>query len=123
MVNVILYIPEFLFGRPLRLLLDVYFNQIGEYTNLALNFSNIYNLIYGNKVFSKYGIIFTIISIGILSLYILDRKNELDNIKIIELALLLILVETYFLPSMHDRYMFLADILSVVYFLVGKKIL
>ncbi|AGX45158.1 hypothetical protein CLOBY_41020 [Clostridium saccharobutylicum] len=121
MINVILYIPAFLFGRPLNLLWNVYFNQIGEYTNLTLNFPNIYNLIYGNKVFSKCGIIFTIISIGILSIYILGKRIELDNTKIIELALLLTLVETYFLPSMHDRYMFLADILSVVYFLVRRK--
>lgn len=120
-INFILYIPALLFGRPLNLLWNVYFKQVGEYSSLTLNFPNIYNLIYGNKLFGEFGMIFTLIIIGILFMYILDRRNELTKIQIIELVLLLVLVETYFLPSMHDRYMFLADILSIVYFTVRKK--
>lgn len=120
-VNIIIYIPALLLGRQLNLLWNIYFNQISEYTSLTLNFPNIYNLFYGNQLFRKVGIIFTIIIIGILLLYTLNKKIELTDIQMIELALLLILVETYFLPSMYDRYMFLADILSIVYFMIRKK--
>ncbi|NOW87143.1 Gpi18-like mannosyltransferase [Clostridium beijerinckii] len=122
-VNILLYIPALLFGRPLNLLWRVYFNQTQEYTSLTLNFPNIYNLVYGNDILKRAGIIFSITIIGILFVYILKKKMELTSIEIVEFALLLVLVETYFLPFMHDRYMFLADILSMLYFIVRKNII
>lgn len=119
--NITLYLPALLLGRPLNLLWNVYLNQVGEYTDLTLNLPNVYNIIRGSQLFGKCGVAFTIVMIGIILIYILGIKNKLTNIEIIELALLLVLVETYFLPSMHDRYMFLADILSIVYFIIKRK--
>ena len=40
--------------------------------------------------------------------------------KIIEFSLWSVVIATFFLPFMHDRYLYLGDILSVVYFIYNK---
>ena len=49
--------------------------------------------------------------------------KKIEGKEIISIGLLGVLITTYFLPFMHERYMFMADILSVIwYFLYRRKI-
>ena len=49
------------------------------------------------------------------------RKVKLNKENMILFGLLSIVVATYFLPNMHERYMYMADVISIIYCLVYKR--
>lgn len=131
--NLILCIPSFLFGKSLKSCIEVYINQTNSYTDfLSLNIPNFYNLICStssnNSVYKiidfpadKLGIIIVFL-IFVLSAYIVLSKNvDFDTELIIKTALWSTMVCVFFLPHMHDRYLFMADVLSVIYFIIVRK--
>lgn len=133
-VNLVMCLPSVAFGKNIIDCMKIYFNQTGEYNNkISLNFPGIYNFFYDteessneiplpNEYLSKIMIfILGLIFIG-LALYVIIRKVKFDNDLIIEVALWSVMVSTFLLPYMHDRYMFMADILSVIYCILnGRK--
>lgn len=133
-VNLVMCLPSVAFGKNVIDCMKIYFNQTGEYNNkISLNFPGIYNFFYDteessneiplpNEYLSKIMIfILGLIFIG-LALYVIIRKVKFDNDLIIEVALWSVMVSTFLLPYMHDRYMFMADILSVIYCILnGRK--
>lgn len=124
LVMFIVYIPAWLLGRPLNMLWNIYFHQVDEYQSMTMNFPNIYSLLKLDISFKQPGIIFTIFIIGLIAAMIIQSKRKLTDQGIIELSLLLVVIITYFLPAMHDRYMYMADILSIVYVVLkGKNII
>lgn len=123
-VNVILYMPAFFVGVKVNKIWNVYIGQMKSVDyGLIFNFPSMYNLLPENGQYLKpLGIIFVLIIIGLITLFWLHTKNHIQELDIIKLAMILIIVLTYFLPAMHDRYMFFADIISIVYFICTKKI-
>lgn len=129
-VNLALCIPAMLFGRSLKDCIMVYFNQTKTYANyISMNFAGIYNLflkgenlIYTpNESLPTFGTLFTI-SIFIFSAFLMVLVNrKLTKKGIVNLGLWCILIAVFFLPHMHDRYMFSADVLSVIYFMLNRE--
>lgn len=113
----VVFLPAWALGKPISDLFSVYFNQIGQYKSLVLNFSNIYSLIPDNyEYFHRSGIF---ISFAVLiGFYVLlsSTKIKLKPADYISIAMITVMICTFFLPSMHERYMFTADILAVLYF-------
>lgn len=133
-VNLVMCLPSVAFGKNVIDCMKIYFNQTGEYNNkISLNFPGIYNLFYNTEEFSneiplpnEYLSKIMIFILGLifvsLALYVIIRKVKFDNNLIIEVALWSVMVSTFLLPYMHDRYMFMADILSVIYCILnGRK--
>lgn len=133
-VNLVMCLPSVAFGKNVIDCMKIYFNQTGEYNNkISLNFPGIYNLFYDTEEFSneiplpnEYLSKIMIFILGLifvsLALYVIIRKVKFDNNLIIEVALWSVMVSTFLLPYMHDRYMFMADILSVIYCILnGRK--
>lgn len=128
LVNIIMCLPAIIMGRSISDVLMIYVNQTSTYTKLVMNFANIYSLIDGtkygimyNEIISKIGIILTMIIFFIMWLYVLTKKVKFNNEKIIAVGLWSIMIATYFLPRMHERYMFVADVLSVIWFMSYLK--
>lgn len=129
LINVIMCLPAIVMGRSFKDVLMIYVNQTGTYKDLVLNFPNLYNLIQDNmelflnhyELIAKVGVVVTLLIFFIMWLYVLVRKVKFNNEKIITVALWSIVVCTYFLPRMHERYMFVADILSIIWFIVYQK--
>ncbi|MGL5414919.1 MAG: hypothetical protein ACRDAU_04570 [Clostridium sp.] len=121
-INIILYLPAWIIGRPFKEIITVYFEQSALYKALALNIPNIYSMFYtgDNSMIRKAGIIFTVVLFATLFYVVIESKKEIDGKGIIMLSLLSVLIATYFLPGMHERYTYLADILSVVYFMIRR---
>lgn len=119
-------LPAWCFGRPLKELLNIYFFQSTQDQALTLSFPNVY-------IWLKKGGVGLIKQIGIASTFILTliagillskKKYHFDFENCIKLAFLSSIIIPFVLPSMHERYMYLGDVLSVLYFLVlGKNIL
>lgn len=128
--NLVLCIPAMLFGRTLKDCIMVYFNQTKTYANyISMNFAGVYNLflkgenlIYTpNEALSAFGILITI-SIFIFAAFLMFLINKkLSKKGIVNLGLWCILIAVFFLPHMHDRYMFSADVLSVIYFMLNRE--
>lgn len=116
-------LPALIVGRPIKSLLSIYLNQATQYTSLTLNYPNIYTLIgeWNVEQLSKYGMVFTLIVIGILAYYAFDKIDGVNFDTIISLSLLTISICAFLLPHMHERYGYLLDILSVIYAVRNPK--
>lgn len=127
-VNIIMCSPALIMGRDIQDVLLIYVNQTSTYTNLVMNFANAYSLIDGtmigldyNGIISKIGILVTIFIYFCIWLFVLVKKVKFNNEKIITVGLWSIIIATFFLPRMHERYMFVADVLCVIWFLIYQK--
>lgn len=120
---IISIIPAWFYGRPFNELLAIYSTQSGSYKYLTLNFPNIY--IWISNVYYEpvrlAGIVVTTL-ITLLSGVWLSKKSFDFTIEVwVKLAFLSAIIVPYLLPGMHERYMYLGDVLGVLYFLVTRK--
>jgi Gpi18-like mannosyltransferase len=110
-------LPAWLAGRPLADLLTVYIAQANLPPFLmTLNAPNLYALLPQNSYAVMYpaGLM---LCAGICAAYVFAghrSKNPLTPSVLIFLAFFSVLLVPFFLPKMHERYFFPADVLSVV---------
>ncbi len=122
-VDIITCIPAIIFGTPIKKILTVYFSQTGTYSNyLSLNIPNIYNIIPGNtSMFYKIGVLITLVALASMLVYVIYKKIKWNNEKILLLGLWSIIITTFLLPGMHERYLYMGEILAVIYYILYKK--
>ena len=116
---VLAILPALALGKPLGDVLGVYFGQATEYSAyLTLNAPSLYALIpYGMEVdaalWSKAGILAAfVLVLGVLG-WLLPRRRTLGNEAVMAAAVVFAVGVPLLLPHMHDRYFFLADILTL----------
>lgn len=113
-VYIVMIVPAWLSGGDFVALLTTYFRQAAEYMELQLNFPNIY-LFFGTSV-SKAGVrtvgVLTVVFLTLLSGWLL-RKKEWAAGDYPFMALTSIVLVSFILPGMHERYMYSADVLAV----------
>jgi Gpi18-like mannosyltransferase len=122
-VYIISILPVWLYGRPLNELLIIYLSQSGSYKYLTLNFPNLYILI-SNVYYEPVkiaGIIFTALFTLLSGFWLIKKSFDFTFELWIKLAFLSAIVVPFLLPGMHERYMYLGDVLGVLYFLVNRK--
>lgn len=111
-------VPALLLGKPLGDILGVYLGQMGEYDRLTLNAPTVYqflpqNGVYDQSFLSQLGIIAAmIVAFAMLFVGVWKRK-QLDNQMAMAVAMVLVVGIPFFLPHMHERYFYLADVLAV----------
>lgn len=122
-VFVISLIPAWFLGRSFSDLLSVYISQTDHYHYLTLNFPNLYFLISNNYYEPvKIAGILTTTLITLFTGVWLSSKKFIFSFEIwIRLAFLSAVIIPFLLPGMHERYLYLGDVLGVLYFLVLRK--
>ncbi len=97
-----------------------------------MNFPGIWNILIQKTVdnynhvastgsnLALFGVLITIAIYIIIAFLVMNKKIIFDGKKIIEFGLLSVMIATFFLPHMHDRYLYIADILSIVYYMLNK---
>ncbi|MBI1221156.1 MAG: hypothetical protein GC180_01020 [Bacteroidetes bacterium] len=117
LIYLIAILPNWLAGRPFLDLLGIYLHQSGEHTGLSSFAPNVYQWLSWapNELFTQIGIGFVGSVCGLFFLFMIYHKAELKKERILQIALFSALFIPFFLPRMHERYFFLADILSLVY--------
>ena len=131
LVNIVMCLAAIIVGKPISSCIDIYINQASQYNAyLSMNFPGIYNLFFPtnmynyveapNEVISKVGIMATLFVFVIIAFMVLYKKIKFNKQQIIEFGLLSIMISTFLLPHMHDRYLFAGDILSVLYLVYNK---
>ena len=53
--------------------------------------------------------------------FVYFKKVKFNNKMIIEFGMLSIMIATFLLPRMHDRYLYVCDVLSIVYLIYNKN--
>lgn len=69
---------------------------------------------------AKLGIFLTIFIFVILAILVLYKKIEFNKQQIVEFGLLSIMIATFFLPHMHERYLYVGDIISILYYFYNR---
>ena len=65
--------------------------------------------------------ILCVVAFAVILFIIIDRKIKLDQKNILLLCCISVITATYFLPYMHERYMFMADLFSIIWYLCQKN--
>lgn len=115
-VYLVTLVPAWLVGRPLPELLHVYLGQTDKYAALSMNAptlyqwlpNDLYDILYPAGLLWCAAMVFFFVTVGYKS------QAQLTNQRLIELATLSVLIVPYFLPKMHDRFFFPADIISIL---------
>ncbi len=117
-------LPAVMMGRSLTGLLTVYFSQAGQYKMIAMFLPNLYTWLPENTpgYISSAAVILAGGLVLISLFYFYRKKFMITNEVLVTLALFFALFVPFILPHMHERYYFLADILSVIFaFYFPKK--
>ena len=116
---ILLVLPAVLLGKPLLDTLTLYTSQTGSIGDgLNYNSPSIYAIFYRVKdpqSAASLGIVGAFTYMAALLLLCLIKRDRLTSRGLLAVALLLVVGIPLLLPHMHDRYFFLADILSVVF--------
>lgn len=122
LVNFVLCIPAMIFGKSFEEIIMIYINQTRTYGGLSRNFLNIYALISEDvKILGFYGIFLTFFVCAFMLIYLVYKKIDLTDKQILNLGLWFLVIVTFLLPNMHERYLFAGSMLSVIYYIVYKE--
>ncbi len=116
-VYLLTVIPAFIAGRPLGELLMVYPDQAGFYKELCWNAPSIYAAFPSGvyETFVVTGSLFAVMAALVL-IYVLSRGPlPVQPATYVSVAFITVLLVPFLLPAMHERYFYLADVLSVLY--------
>ena len=124
-VYLIAILPAVIMGRSLPGLLTVYFSQSGQYSMIAMFLPNLYTWLPEKtpSYISSAAVIFAggLVLISLFCFY--KKKFAFTNELFVTFALFFALFVPFILPHMHERYYFVADILSVIFaFYFPKKL-
>lgn len=118
-------LPALLGGKSLGALFSIYTAQTGLYTGLTYNAPSFFALMNTNGLdVYAYGNFAMAIAFGVCALLVISgvrQAGRLTREGYLRLALLFPLAVVFCLPRMHERYFYLADILSAVLAAKNKK--
>lgn len=122
-VYFIFAIPPIAYGRDFVNIMTVYFRQTETYPYLTLNMPNMWEWFPNNRydLLRDYGIALFALLMAIAFFYLVVRKLKLRQSHIVDIALWAVLMSNFFLPAMHERYLYVADVLAIVYYAIKKR--
>lgn len=118
-------LPAWLAGRPFMELVGIYAMQGGsDVWSLSIKFPNIYQIIGNNFFLDEYMSAGMYLILGILMLvmfYMAYQKVQVTREYVILMVIFFGMLTTYFLPHMHERYLYLTDIFLLIYVMIRKE--
>jgi Gpi18-like mannosyltransferase len=112
-------IPAWMAGRPLPDLLTIYLRQSSQFESITMNAPTAYAWVPGDNQFFRLlyspALIMGATMAFLLALAFYKAPRRFTAPLLLELALLTVLVVPFFLPKMHERYFFIADVLSIAF--------
>lgn len=119
-------VPAIIAGRNLVSLFTVYFRQGSEYSYLSSNAASFWGFardleIEATPLLTASAVGFTGLFVFFILISVFKTKFSTNNLQWLELACIFVTAIPFFLPKMHERYFYIADILSIVYAFCHKK--
>ena len=118
MVFIAVLIPAVLAGRSPISCLSIYWKQAGDRMELSLHAPNVFAWLPKgtiNRNATAAGVMIAGTIVIALLMYLYMRRLRIKQKQIIDAAFLFTVMIPFFLPSMHERYFYLADAVSMVY--------
>lgn len=113
----IVVLPAVLTGRPLLDTLLLYFRQAGSVGDaLNYNSSSVFAFVRGDvdkQLFSMLGIAGAAAFLALVYAWLFFRRKDVTDRTLLVCSLLICLGVPFLLPHMHERYFFIADVLSL----------
>lgn len=111
-------LPAIAVGKPIKEALLIYVQQAGTYKFLTMNAPNFYQWLPNTyfEIFNKAGLFFAVaLTLGFTTFFYI-RKYDSESLSsdTLLIATFFALLVPFTLPTMHERYFFLADILSLL---------
>lgn len=119
LIYIITIIPTWIAGRPFLDLITIFVKQSTYYESLTMNFPNYYIFINNNyyEPVKYIGIITTFLFVLFTTLLLKSNKWKFNKENWIKFAYISVVITTFLLPGMHERYLYLADVLGIVFLL------
>ena len=109
-------VPAWIAGRPIMDLMTMHWQQAETFKQLTMNAPNLYQWLPDNYVlFGRFGIVLAATSVFVFCLLVYKSREDLRPELLIKLSLLAVIMVPFFLPRMHERYFFPADVLAIAY--------
>jgi len=114
-VYVVIALPTILLGRSWTDILSIYLQQIDTYKYLTMNMPNLWSW-FSNlyETLSPVGFFLFSAVMGLTFLTFIIKKIIPQPKHILFLALWSVMVANFFLPAMHERYLYAADVLALL---------
>ncbi|MBQ7065563.1 MAG: hypothetical protein IJN92_01965 [Lachnospiraceae bacterium] len=123
-VYIVFMIPSVIAGRGVKDLLTIYFRQTGDFAEMTLAYPNIYDLWQNDTFATQFSwlcMLFCGMGLVLVVYYLYNHRFSIGVEFLSLFTCFSVMFITYFLPHMHDRYGYIADILSVYVLLYNKK--
>lgn len=116
-------IPAMLCGRSFYDTFSIYLKQTESYPALTLNCPTFWALFPDNEfeTFGTAALFLAGAATLVFMVYLYKNRSKLDNTLLFDAAFIFVLIMPFFLPRMHERYFYLAEVFSVIYAFVHKK--
>lgn len=119
-------LPALLLDKPIQDILTVYTSQANSYVSyLSYNAPSIFSLLQGEvevNVFKNIGILVAFSFVLFSFWIILKYRSKFDKLLLLLFALLYVIAIPWLLPFMHERYFFIADVLSFTTIIILGKL-
>jgi Gpi18-like mannosyltransferase len=116
---IVVILPAVLLGRPFKSTLLFYLHEATSAGDaLNYNSASVFAFFRGAEnpdQLARYGILAAFVFLLLLYVLCFLRRRQLSDRALLVCALLIAVAVPYLLPHMHDRYFYLADILSVAF--------
>ena len=114
--------PAWLAGRPFAELRGIYaFQGSKDRWSLSIKFPNIYQIIGNNYFLDEYVGAGMYLILGILMMvmfYMAYQRVQVTKEYVILLVIFFGMLTTYFIPHMHERYLYLTDAFLLIYIMI-----
>ena len=115
-------LPAWLAGRPFSELIGIYaFQGSKDRWSLSIKFPNIYQIIGNNFFLDEYVGAGMYLILGILMMvmfYMAYQKVRVNREMVVLMVVFFGMLTTYFLPHMHERYLYVTDAFLLIYVLI-----
>ncbi|MDE6204289.1 MAG: hypothetical protein K2G19_12535, partial [Lachnospiraceae bacterium] len=125
----VINIPCFIMGRGIVEVFSLYMDQTSEYGSMSMNYPSFWYILNnevieeGYEFYKDAAIIFTVcILAGWMISWIVSRMN-LKKRNMLYMAFILVYTCVLFLPSMHERYGYVYEILGILILFYNKRTL
>lgn len=120
LMMIIMGIPGLLKGRSIPDIFLIYFNQTETYGSLYINYPSFWGLFLStipsdySAILKPAAILLTIAILAVLMLCFLKNRIIITPVTLLYMAFIMVFTCILFLPTMHERYGFLYEILSII---------
>ncbi|MDR1564152.1 MAG: hypothetical protein LBS74_04255 [Oscillospiraceae bacterium] len=119
-------VPALLAGKPFMDTISIYYNQANQYPSFSMNAPSVYFFLNIDYVFDlklmNYATVFLAGAAILLVLYYCWLKRScFDTKALLLLAFFFSLLVPFLLPRMHERYFYMAELLSVIPLLLSRR--